>query len=99
MMNESPDETGPMTITRSLLGDAVLAAALTSAGIVGTTFAGSPSRAEVPIDARGFALVVTAAMVLGLHRRWPLAMLAVVTICTSVYLILGYAYGRFCSRS
>jgi signal transduction histidine kinase len=93
MMNESPDETDPMKITRSLLGDAVPAAALTAVGIVGTRFAGSPSRADVPIDARGFALVVTAAAVLAVHRRWPLAVLAVVTICTSVYLVLGYTYG------
>jgi signal transduction histidine kinase len=82
-----------MKITRSLLGDTALAAVLTLVGIVGSTFAGSPSRAEVPIDARGFALVVTAAVVLAVRRRWPLATLAVVTVCTSVYLILGYAYG------
>jgi signal transduction histidine kinase len=82
-----------MKITRSLLGDTALAAVLTLVGIVGTAFAGSPSRAEVPIDARGFALVVTAAVILAVRRRWPLAMLAVVTVCTSAYLILGYAYG------
>jgi signal transduction histidine kinase len=82
-----------LKITRSLLGDITLAAALTLVGIVGTTFAGSPSRAEVPIDARGYALVMTAAMVLAVRRRWSLGVLAVVTVCTSVYLILGYAYG------
>ena len=82
-----------MKITRSLLGDTALAAVLTLVGIVGTTFAGNPSRVEVPIDARGFALVVTAAVVLAVRRRWPLAVLAVVTVCASVYLILGYAYG------
>jgi signal transduction histidine kinase len=37
--------------------------------------------------------VVTAAVVLAVRRRWPLAVLAVVAVCTSVYLILGYNYG------
>jgi signal transduction histidine kinase len=79
--------------TRPLFGDAALAAVMTVVGIVGTAFAGSPSRAEVPIDVRGFALVVTAAMALAVRRRWSPAVLAVVTVCASVYLILGYAYG------
>ena len=82
-----------MRLARSLLGDSALAVLLTLAGVVGTTFAGSPSRAELPIDARGYVLVVTAAVVLAVRRRWPLAVLAVVTVCTSVYLVLGYAYG------
>jgi signal transduction histidine kinase len=80
-------------LARSLLGDSMLAALLTLAGIVGTTFAGSPSRAEVPIDVLGYVLVVTAAVILAVRRRWPLAVLAVVTVCTSVYLVLGYDYG------
>lgn len=82
-----------MKLARSVLGDSMLAALLTLVGVVGTTFAGSPSRAEVPIDARGYVLVVTAAVVLAVRRRWPLAVLAVVGVCTSAYLILGYAYG------
>jgi signal transduction histidine kinase len=82
-----------MKRARSLLGDGMLATLLTLAGIVGTTFAGSPSRSEVPIDARGYVLVVTAAVLLAVRRRWPLAVLAVVTVCTSVYLVLGYNYG------
>jgi signal transduction histidine kinase len=77
----------------SLLGDSMLAALLTLAGIVGTTFAGSPSRAEVPIDALGYVLVVTAAVILAVRRRWPLAVLAVVAFCTSAYLVIGYEYG------
>jgi signal transduction histidine kinase len=80
-------------LASSLLGDSMLAALLTLVGVVGTTFAGSPSRAEIPIDARGYVLVVTAAVVLAVRRRWPLAVLTVVTVCTSAYLILGYTYG------
>lgn len=82
-----------MKLARPLLGDSTLAALLTLVGVVGTTFAGSPSRAEVPVDARGYVLVVTATVVLAVRRRWPPAVLAVVTVCTCVYLILGYAYG------
>ncbi|GAB2837284.1 histidine kinase [Actinoallomurus bryophytorum] len=78
---------------RPLFGDGVLAALLTLGGVVGTTFAGSPSRAEVPIDVRGYVLVVTAAVVLAVRRRWPQAVLAVVALCTWSYLVLGYAYG------
>ncbi|MEW1862367.1 histidine kinase [Streptomyces sp. NPDC088194] len=76
-----------------LLGDAVTAVVIAVAGAVGTGFEGSPQRPEVPIDARGFALFVTAALVLALRRRWPLATLAVVAVCTAGYLDLGYAYG------
>jgi signal transduction histidine kinase len=82
-----------MKRARSLLGDGMLAALLTLVGVVGTTFANSPSRAAVPLDARGYALVVTAAMVAAVRRRWPPAVLAVATVCTWAYLILGYAYG------
>ncbi|MGH3175821.1 MAG: sensor histidine kinase [Streptosporangiaceae bacterium] len=82
-----------MKLTRSLLGDTALAAALTLAGIIGTSFAGRAPRAEVPIDARAYALVAAAALVLAVRRRWALPVFAAVTVCTSAYLILGYAYG------
>ncbi|WP_329369812.1 histidine kinase [Streptomyces sp. NBC_00669] len=84
---------GRTRISGWLLGDAVTAVVIAVAGAVGTGFEGSPQRAEVPIDARGFALFVTAALVLALRRRWPLATLAVVAVCTAGYLDLGYAYG------
>jgi signal transduction histidine kinase len=82
-----------MRITRSPADDIGLAAVLTMGGVVGSAFAGNPARAAVPIDALGFALVVPTAVVLSVRRRWPLPVLAVVTVCTSVYLMLGYAYG------
>ena len=82
-----------MRITRPLVGDAVLAAALTLVGIVGTSFAGSPSRGRVPADSLAYVLVVVAALVLA-GRRWrPLPVLAVVTVCTTAYLLFGYPYG------
>lgn len=82
-----------MKVTKPLLADATLAMALMVFGIVGTAFAGATSWAKVPIDTSGFALVVTAAVVLAARRLWPLPVLVVVTLCTSVYLIIGYPYG------
>jgi len=82
-----------MRITRSLAGDLGPAAVLTVVGVVGSAFAGDPDRVAVPIDALGFALVVAAAVALAARRRRPASVLAVVTACTSVYLVLGYAYG------
>lgn len=82
-----------MKVTRSLFGDTVLSAVMTLWGVVGTALAGRLSWAGVAIDAWGFALVVLAAAVLVVRRRWPLATLAVTTVATSVYLMLGYAYG------
>lgn len=82
-----------MGVSRPLLADAALATGLTVFGIIGTAFAGAPSQAKVPIDTPGFALVVTAAVVLAARRLRPLPVLVLVTLCTSVYLIIGYAYG------
>jgi signal transduction histidine kinase len=83
-----------MKVTRSLVGDAVLAAVLVVVGVVGT---GASSHwgvvAERPIDAAGFALVGATGLVLAVRRRWPLVTLAVATVLTSAYLILGYSYG------
>lgn len=93
MRRRLDENTEAMRITRSLVGDIGLAAVLTVVGVVGSAFAGNPVRAAVPIDALGFALVVPTAVVLAVRRRWPLPVLAVVTVCTSVYLMRGYAYG------
>ncbi|GIG62706.1 hypothetical protein Lfu02_70780 [Longispora fulva] len=82
-----------MRITRPLLADSVLAATLALAGVGGTAFAGDASRAQVPIDLRGFALFVVPALALAVRRRLPLPVLAVVAASTSAYLVLGYAYG------
>jgi signal transduction histidine kinase len=82
-----------MKLIRPLLADTALAATLVLTGIVGTSFAGRPPRAEAPIDTRGYALVAVAALVLAVRRRWALPVFAAVTACTTVYLTLGYAYG------
>jgi hypothetical protein len=84
-----------MRITRPLAVDVTLAAVLTLAGIVGSTFADTPHRAyAVPIDAWGYVLVVTAAVTLAARRRWQLPVLAVVTACTSVGLWASRAHIR-----
>jgi signal transduction histidine kinase len=80
-------------ITRALAGDIALAAVLVVAGVLGTRIAASLNRWAVPVDVLGFALVVATAVVLAARRQWPLRSFAAVTVCTSVYLTLGYAYG------
>lgn len=71
--------------------DAVVALALLGMGLVGTGPAGvnegiGTGRATYP-------LVAVAALALAARRRWPLATLAVVTVATTAYLVLGYPYG------
>lgn len=83
----------PMRLTRSLLGDVALAVALAAFGVVGTAGADDNTATDLPIDARGFGLVIAAAGILVVRRRWPLVTLATATILTWAYLILGYAYG------
>ncbi|MCP2329590.1 signal transduction histidine kinase [Hamadaea flava] len=77
-----------MKITNSQLGDGVLAAVLVVFGLFGTAYAEGETT-----DGRAYALVATAAAMLALRRRWPLQVLAAVSICTCAYLIIGYAYG------
>lgn len=83
----------PMRLTKSLFGDIGLAFALAAFGVVGTAGADDNTEADLPIDARGFALVLACAAVLVLRRRWPLITLGTATILTWSYLILGYTYG------
>lgn len=45
------------------------------------------------IDGWSSLLIVTAALSLTGRRRWPLATLAVATMATTGYLLLGYSYG------
>lgn len=82
-----------MKITRSVLGDSVLAGVLTIAGIGGTAFALSSSESQAPIDALGLVLFAASSLTLAARRRRPLAVLVAVAVCASVYLVLGYAYG------
>ena len=78
---------------RAPVADLALAGVLAFVGVAGTTMAGAVARPQTPVGAPGYALVVTAALALAVRRRWPLATLAVATLCTSAYLIIGYAYG------
>ncbi|WP_433327731.1 sensor histidine kinase [Spirillospora sp. CA-294931] len=78
---------------RARLGDAALAIALTLFAMAGTAAVGRAPRDETVLDTRGFALIAVAGLALAARRRRPPATLAVVAACTSVYLVLGYAYG------
>ena len=74
--------------------DAALALFLVLLGIAGTWGAGTHrSPDEVPLTFLAFALVVIAALAVAVRRVWPVVTLAVVTVCTSVYLVMGYPYG------
>jgi signal transduction histidine kinase len=48
---------------------------------------------QAPHRPWALALAVTAALSLVVRRRWPLVTLAIVTVVTTIYLVLGYAYG------
>jgi signal transduction histidine kinase len=82
-----------MSMTRSLVGDLLLAGAL---AVLSVSFAaagfvsGNPDR---PVDPLGLALIAMAGSALAVRRRWPLPTLAVVTVLTSGYLVVGYPYG------
>ncbi|MEQ7008763.1 histidine kinase [Actinopolymorpha sp. B17G11] len=82
-----------MRLSRSLIGDIALALVLTVVGLGGTTSANAFMSPDRPIDAVGFGLVIATALVLSVRRRWPLVTLAVATLCSSTYLVLGYTYG------
>ncbi|WP_069167840.1 sensor histidine kinase [Nocardia altamirensis] len=82
-----------MRIGTPLFVDAAVAVVLAAVGAIGTAFAVSSTRAEVPIDGFGFALFLVAALALGARRHWPLPVFVVVAVCTSGYLVLGFAYG------
>ncbi|MFW6691089.1 sensor histidine kinase [Streptomyces sp. MAR4 CNX-425] len=88
-----PSGHGPTRITGAQLGDTALAAAVTVAGAAGTRVAGGPERADVAVDARGYALFVAAALALAVRRRWPVAAFAAAAGCTAAYVLLGYPYG------
>lgn len=45
------------------------------------------------VDVWAVGLVAVASLVLAVRRRWPLAVLGVVTSATTVYLLVGYPYG------
>ncbi|MGH8873096.1 MAG: histidine kinase [Acidimicrobiia bacterium] len=85
-----------MALKRAQLWDFVLAVVLVVVGVLGTAKAGTDFAGSVPersIDGFGYGMVVIAAGTLAVRRRWPLATLAVVTLLTAVYLVVGYPYG------
>jgi signal transduction histidine kinase len=82
-----------MRLTRSLLGDTALAVVLAVLGVLGTAGADLRVDTDVPIDGRGYALVVAAALLLAVRRLWPLLTLGLVAVLASAYLVLGYPYG------
>lgn len=82
-----------MQTTHVQAGDTVLAFALVVVGFVGTAAASANMPAAQPIDPFGYALAVAAAAALVVRRRWPLATLLLVAALSTIYLVVGYAYG------
>jgi signal transduction histidine kinase len=78
---------------RTTLVDAALALALLAFGLAGTGPAGRNQGWSTTVDGWCYALVATATLALLVRRRWPLVTLAVATLATSGYLVLGYPYG------
>ena len=73
--------------------DAVIAILLTAIGVVGTIFADHGREMGTALDGNGVALVVAAALILTVRRRWPAGVLMASAVITSAYLIIGYPYG------
>ncbi len=73
------------------VADAALAAALLAFGLVGTR--GAAAEQGVSLAGVAYALVVVAALGLAVRRRWPEVPLAVATVASTAYLLLGYPYG------
>ncbi|HEX6681899.1 MAG TPA: histidine kinase [Candidatus Limnocylindrales bacterium] len=82
-----------MRLTRSQVGDAVLAVVLAVIGVAGTVFADHGREMGTALDGLGVSLVVAAALALVVRRRWPAAVLIAVALLTSTYLVIGYTYG------
>jgi len=78
---------------RRWLADGLLAMVMLFFGLGGTRFAGANQPGATRLDWFAYALIAVAAAALALRRRWPAGVLAVVGAATSVYLLLGYAYG------
>ncbi|MEO3769812.1 sensor histidine kinase [Micromonospora sp. B9E7] len=73
--------------------DVALALALLVIGLVGTDLAGEDQPGSRPVDAGCRVLIVVAALALTLRHRAPAAVLAVVSVATTIYLVIGYPYG------
>ncbi|WP_244298779.1 sensor histidine kinase [Micromonospora cremea] len=73
--------------------DAVLALVLLGFGLLATGLAGDNQPGSRPVDAACRVLIAVAALALLARRRAPVVTLAVVTVATATYLVLGYPYG------
>ncbi|WP_258401851.1 sensor histidine kinase, partial [Micromonospora noduli] len=73
--------------------DAALALVLLVFGLLATGLAGDNQPGSRPVDAASRLLIAVAALALLVRRRAPVAALAVVTVATSTYLLIGYPYG------
>ncbi|MBM0277775.1 sensor histidine kinase [Micromonospora tarensis] len=77
----------------AVAADVAPAVLLLGFGLLATRLAGDNQPGSRPVDAACRALIAVAALVLALRRRAPLVTLAVVTVATSTYLLIGYPYG------
>lgn len=73
--------------------DVALALALLVIGLLGTDLAGDDQPGSRPVDAGCRVLIVVAALALTARHRAPAAVLAVVSVATTIYLVIGYPYG------
>lgn len=73
--------------------DAALALVLLGFALLATGLAGNNQPGSRPVDAACRVLIAVAALALLARRRAPVATLAVVTVATTAYLVLGYPYG------
>lgn len=78
---------------RPLRADTALAAAMVLIGLVSAPFVDEARDVDAAIDPLALALIVLAGASIAARRRWPLATLAVATLTTATYLVIGYPYG------
>jgi signal transduction histidine kinase len=78
---------------RRTVADAVLGAVLAVFGAAVTAGYSAETDPDRQLGAFGVSLIVISGATLAVRRRWPLAVLAVVTVSTATYLLLGYTYG------
>jgi signal transduction histidine kinase len=78
----------------STISDAALAIVLAAIGMFSLGLGwGAPQADGTAVDGLGAGLVGGTGLVLAVRRRWPLPTLAVATVLTSSYLLLGYPFG------
>lgn len=75
-------------LVNGALATAFLTGCLLTAPLLPTWVAG-----QRPIGPAGYALLVVACVPIMLRRRFPIAVLAVITVAVSAYLVTGHPYG------